>query len=148
MRIVWTTPKWIARAACAGLFAMGAGLGFAQVQSGAASAYMFHKSFANLPWKKMPQFGGEEAVFYRSPDGKKVGVAFRESGKAHFKYTFDEIAYVVAGSSVISVNGGPKFKLAAGDVFHFKEGTVIDEELSADFADIAFIWSDTHKPSW
>lgn len=53
---------------------------------------------ADFEWVPLPEFGGEEAIIYRSPDGRRVAAAFRESGRATFTYPFDEFLVVTSGS--------------------------------------------------
>jgi len=96
----------------------------------------------DLHWVKLSEFGGTEAIVYRSPDGKRVAAAFHESGKATFTYPFDEFVVVTSGSVSVRVHGGEMFTLSKGDVGYFREGTTVDFKFSADFADITCLIGD------
>lgn len=98
-------------------------------------------------WVMTPEFGGGEAVLYRSDDRRAAVVAFRESGSHSFDYPFHEFAYVVSGSAKVSVRGGPTFTVGVGDILFVEQGAHIDFEMSPDFEDITVLFSD--KPvSW
>lgn len=102
---------------------------------------------ADLNWVALPEFGGAEAILYRSPDGKRVAAAFRESGKATFTYPFDEFLYVTSGTATIRVHGGETFTLSTGDVAYFREGTTVDFDFSQDFSDVTMLVAD-HEVKW
>ena len=99
-------------------------------------------SMKDANWVMTPEFGGGEAVFYRSPDGTRVVAAWRESGEHTFEYTFDEFVYVLQGSAKASIHGGETLNLEKGDILYVEEGTVIDFEMSDDFEDITMLVSD------
>jgi len=101
-----------------------------------------HKKPADLNWVELPEFGGKEAIIYRSPDGKRVAAAFHETGNATFTYPFDEFVVVTSGSVTVQVHGGEKFTLSKGDVGYFREGTTVDFKFSADFSDITCLMGD------
>ena len=98
-------------------------------------------------WVNTPEFGGGESVFYRSDDGTRAVVSFRESGTHTFEYTFDEFVYVLKGSAKLDVHGGETFTIGVGDIVYVEEGSVIDFEMSDDFEDITVLVSD-HPVSW
>lgn len=104
-------------------------------------------SVKDLHWVPLPEFGGAEAVIYRSADGKRVAAAFRESGKATFTYPFDEFLQVTPGKVKVSVHGGDTFELVAGDVAYFREGITVDFDFSKDFADVTMLVAD-HEVKW
>ena len=104
------------------------------------TVHKFNMKDAN--WVMTPEFGGGEAVFYRSPDGRRVVAAWRESGKHTFEYTFDEFVYVLEGSAKASIRGGDTLIFEKGDIIYVEEGTVIDFEMSDDFEDITVLVSD------
>jgi hypothetical protein len=106
-----------------------------------------HAKLENLPWVDLPEFGGREAIIYRSPDGRRVAAAFHESGKATFTYPFDEFLVVTSGSVTVRVHGGETFTMSAGEVGYFNEGTTVDFDFSADFSDITYLVSD-HEVRW
>lgn len=98
-------------------------------------------------WVSLPQFGGSEAIIYRSPDGKRVAAAFKESGKVTFTYSFDEFFYVTSGHIKITVHGGPTFEVKQGEVAYMREGQTVDFDFSKDFSDVAYLVSD-HETKW
>lgn len=106
-----------------------------------------HAKLKDLPWVDLPEFGGREAIIYRSPDGRRVAAAFHESGKATFTYPFDEFLVVTSGSVKVRVHGGETFTMTAGEVGYFHEGTTVDFDFSADFSDITYLVSD-HEVRW
>ena len=91
---------------------------------------------ADFKWEPLPEFGGSEAIIYRSPDGRRVAAAFRESGRASLTYPFDEFLVVTSGSVTMSVRGGETFTLRTGDVAYLRQGLTVDMEFSADFSDV------------
>jgi uncharacterized cupin superfamily protein len=106
-----------------------------------------HGKPADFNWVALPQFGGREAVIYRSPDGRRVAAAFEESGKESFTYPFDEFLMVTAGTVRITVHGGETLALSKGDVAYIPEGSAVDFEFSKDFADITCLTAD-HEVKW
>jgi uncharacterized cupin superfamily protein len=106
-----------------------------------------HWQLRELKWVALPEFGGKEAIIYRSPDGKRVFAAFKESGHESFKYPFDEFGYVTSGTAKIKINGGPVFKLTKGDTFVFREGMDVDLDFGADFSDLTVLVAD-HEVKW
>jgi len=103
---------------------------------GPADLYVPRGSPADFKWEPLPEFGGSEAIIYRSPDGRRVAAAFRESGRASFTYPFDEFLVVTSGSVTMSVRGGETFTLRTGDVAYLRQGLTVDMEFSADFSDV------------
>jgi uncharacterized cupin superfamily protein len=106
-----------------------------------------HGPLSSFNWVALPEFGGREAIIYRSPDGKRVAAAFEESGKATFTYPFDEFLIVTAGTATIAVHGGETIHLKKGDVAYLREGTEVDFEFSEDFADVTCLMAD-HEVKW
>ena len=106
-----------------------------------------HFSLKDAEWVDTEEFGGGESVLYRSRDGSRAVVSFRESGTHTFEYTFDEFVYVLKGSAKADVHGGETFTMSAGDVVYIEEGSVIDFEMTDDFEDITVLVSD-HPVSW
>jgi len=106
-----------------------------------------HGHPSSFKWVELPEFGGKEAVIYRSPDGTRVAAAFHESGSATFTYPFDEFLVVTSGSVTISVHGGSTFTLATGDVAYLREGMTVDFRFSHDFSDITCLTSN-HIVKW
>lgn len=113
----------------------------------AAVAPTPHGPLSSFKWEALPEFGGSEAIIYRSPDGRRVAAAFRESGAFTFKYPFDEFLIVTSGSAKFSIEGGASFELKTGDVAYLREGTVAHIELSDDFSDITMLMAD-HPVRW
>jgi len=106
-----------------------------------------HEKLAELTWTALPEFGGKQAIIYRSVDGTRVAAAFRESGSATFKYPFDEFVVVIAGAVRVRVHGGPSFTLKKGEVAYFREGMMVDFNFSPDFEDATFLVAN-HRISW
>jgi hypothetical protein len=111
------------------------------------SARIPHGPLSSFKWVDLPEFGGREAIIYRSPDGKRVAAAFEESGKATFTYPFDEFLVVTSGTAKIKVHGGETIELKKGDVAYLREGTAVDFEFSKDFSDITCLMAD-HEVKW
>lgn len=100
-------------------------------------------SVRDAAWKPFPEFGGQHAILYRSPDGTKVAGAFRESGSAEaYVYEYDEVVYCIAGTCEVNVKGGESFVVRPGDLVHFAKGFVADFAMSDDLELVTFIWSD------
>ena len=128
------------------LVAVGAALGVAYANS-QVTARIPHGPLSSFRWVDLPEFGGREAIIYRSPDGRRVAAAFEESGKASFTYPFDEFLVVTSGSAKIVVHGGETLNLKKGDVAYIREGTSVDLEFSDDFADVTCLMAD-HEVKW
>lgn len=123
-------------------------VGGAAVDNGAFDAKAVpHGSPERLNWVALPQFGGKEAIIYRSPDGRRVAAAFHESGSPSFTYPFDEFLVVTSGSVTVHVHGGSTFSLQKGDVAYFREGMSVDFRFSEDFSDITMLVAD-HEVKW
>ncbi len=106
-----------------------------------------HGAFEDYAWTRLPQFGGSEAIIYRSPDGRRVAAAFKESGRFTFTYPFDEFLVVNSGRGEFSVEGGPAFVLTKGQTAYFREGMVVHMHLSRDFSDLTMLTAD-HPVRW
>jgi hypothetical protein len=128
------------------LLAVGVVIGKAYGE-GKAQAHIPHGPLSSFKWVDLPEFGGREAIIYRSPDGKRVAAAFEESGKATFTYPFDEFLVVTSGTAKIRVHGGETIELKKGDVAYLREGTSVDFEFSKDFSDITCLMAD-HEVKW
>jgi uncharacterized cupin superfamily protein len=128
------------------LVAMGvlAGIAYAEIR---ARTVIPHGPLDSFEWVALPEFGGREAIIYRSPDGRRVAAAFEESGTATFTYPFDEFLVVTAGTATIAVHGGETIHLRKGDVAYIREGTKVDFQFSEDFADVACLMAD-HEVKW
>jgi len=143
MKLSRTLLHLVAAASLLSIGAMaGVAYGEARVRGGIP-----HGPLDSFDWVALPEFGGREAIIYRSPDGKRVAAAFEESGKATFTYPFDEFLVVTAGTATIAVHGGETIKLKKGDVAYIREGTVVDFEFSEDFADVTCLMAD-HEVKW
>jgi uncharacterized cupin superfamily protein len=106
-----------------------------------------HGNLSQFNWVALPEFGGKEAIIYRSSDGKRVAAAFHESGTPSFTYPFDEFLIVTSGSVTVHVHGGSTFTLRKGDVAYFREGMSVDFAFSNDFSDITSLVAD-HEVKW
>jgi uncharacterized cupin superfamily protein len=127
--------------AAIGLVSIGAILGAAYGES-KATAHIPRGKPGDFSWVDLPEFGGREAIIYRSPDGTRVAAAFEERGAATFTYPFDEFLVVTSGSVEISVHGGERFELSTGEVAYIREGTTVDFRFSDDFSDVTCLMSD------
>lgn len=112
-----------------------------------ASVHVPHGKPSNFNWVALPEFGGREAIIYRSPDGTRVAAAFEERGEATFTYPFDEFVVVTSGSVKINVHGGEGFELTTGEVAYIREGTTVDFKFSDDFSDLTCLVSN-HEVKW
>lgn len=128
-------------------FALGAVVGESLANTTRAVHAVPHGPLASFKWVDLPEFGGSEAIIYRSPDGRRVAAAFKESGKAAFTYPFDEFLYVTSGEARIRVHGGETIRLRKGDVAYFREGTRVDFDFSRDFSDVTCLMAD-HEVKW
>jgi uncharacterized cupin superfamily protein len=126
--------------------AFAAGYSFAQVTQSNHVERM-NWQLDELNWVALPQFGGQEAIIYRSPDGKRVFAAFKESGHESFQYPFDEFGYVISGTATVKVKGGPTVRLVKGDTFVFREGMDVDLEFGPGFSDLTVLTAD-HEVKW
>ena len=110
-----------------------------------------HGKLESFNWVSKPEVGGSQAIIYRSPDGKRVAVAFKESGKGTYTFPFDEFFYVISGNIKISVDGGPTFEVKPGGVTYLKEGQTVDYEFIKEsgkgFYAVAYLVSD-HDTHW
>ena len=94
-------------------------------------------------YSPLPEFGGGEAVLYKSPDGTRLAGSFRESGTHTLTLPFDEFMYLVAGTCGISVEGGESFEMGVGDCCYLRQGQVVTFTMSDDFHDVTVLVSDT-----
>jgi uncharacterized cupin superfamily protein len=123
-------------------FAFGAAVTLAWSGHAATPVVVPHGKPSDFPWVALPEFGGREAIIYRSADGRRVAAAFQESGRHKFTYPFDEFLMVTSGSVEIAVEGGSTFTLQTGDVAYFREGTRVEFAFSDDFSDVTCLTSD------
>jgi uncharacterized cupin superfamily protein len=101
-----------------------------------------HGALSSFQWNSLPEFGGSEAIIYRSPDGKRVAAAFRESGDFEFEYPFDEFLVVTSGTGTFRVKDGPTFTLKKGEVAYFRKGMKVHMTLSKNFSDVTMLVGD------
>jgi uncharacterized cupin superfamily protein len=142
---VWkTSERAMARVAMLALSGM---MISAMARGDQGPAPVYHSSVKNLNWVALPEFGGAQAIIYRSSDGKRIVAAFRESLSQTFTFTFDEFVQVTAGSCKMKIHGGPTLSLVKGDVAYVHEGTTADLEFSRDFEDIGVLTSE-HVIDW
>jgi uncharacterized cupin superfamily protein len=86
---------------------------------------------------ELPDGAGWMKLLYESPDGmRKVG-SFKEPGVFHEVMPFDELLFIVAGSTKISIEGGENFVLTAGDCCYFFKGQSVTFDNSDDFHDLS-----------
>jgi uncharacterized cupin superfamily protein len=130
----------------AALLAIGAAAGAAYTQARAPEPVP-HGPPSSFNWVPLPEFGGREAIIYRSPDGRRVAAAFEESGNSTFTYGFDEFMVVTSGTLDIRVHGGETIHLKKGDVAYMREGTTVDFSFGENFSDITCLMAD-HEVKW
>src|SRR5262249_721741 len=126
--------------------AVGAAVG-ASYGGGQPATAIPHGPLSSFKWVDLPEFGGKEAIIYRSPDGRRVAAAFHESGKATFTFPFDWFPGGNSATAKIAVHGGETIELKQGDVAYLREGTTVDFDFSEDFADITCLMAD-HEVKW
>lgn len=97
----------------------------------------------SVEWTSFPEFGGHEAILYKSEDGTRLAGSFREAGKHTMVMPFDEFMYLIAGTVRISVEGGDSFELGVGDCCYLRQGMTVTFEMSDDFHDVTVLISDT-----
>jgi uncharacterized cupin superfamily protein len=102
-----------------------------------------HFNVHTTDYTSLPEFGGGEAILYRSPDGKRLAGSFKESGKHRMEMSYDEFIYVVAGEARVIVDGVGDVRLVPGDVCYLKQGQTVEFEMSEDFHDVTVLTSDT-----
>ena len=94
----------------------------------------------------MPEFGGSQAVLYRSPDGTRLAGTFHESGSHTLTMEYDEFLYILSGNLVVTVHGGDRHEMTVGDACYLRQGMTVDFEMSEDFQDVAVLVSDNAIP--
>ena len=94
----------------------------------------------------MPEFGGSQAVLYRSPDGTRLAGTFHESGSHTLTMEYDEFLYILSGHLVVTIHGGDRHELTVGDACYLRQGLTVDFEMSDDFQDVAVLVSDNAIP--
>ena len=93
-------------------------------------------------WQPLPEYGGQQAVLYRSADRRRIAGTFKESGTHKMVMPFDEFVYVIGGSVRITVEGGNSFEASAGHAFYVRQGMGVTWEMSDDFHDVTVLVSD------
>lgn len=106
-----------------------------------------HFNVNSADWKPLPEFGGHEAVLYRSPDGRRVAATFKESGQFEFEWAFDEMIYVVAGTIEVTPEGGELVTLTAGDMAYMRKGIKASMVASDDYQGVICMMSE-EEISW
>ena len=95
---------------------------------------------------ELPDGAGYMKLLYESPDGaRKVG-SFKEPGVFHEVMPFDELLYIVAGTTKISIEGQEPFELTAGDCCYFFKGQSVTFENSTDFHDLSVFMRHDDRP--
>lgn len=105
---------------------------------------VFAGSIADALWEDAPEFGGAAWRAGRSPDGRSAVFASRESGAVAFTFPFNEFLVVTGGNATVRPVGGQELRLAAGDFLYCREGATVDFEMSDDYEQVAFVYSDTN----
>ncbi|WP_375386119.1 cupin domain-containing protein [uncultured Microbacterium sp.] len=90
----------------------------------------------------LPEFGGSEAILYKSEDGRRLAGSFRESGTHTMEMEFDEFVYLVGGTLTLTVDDGTPVTLSTGDCAYLRQGQTVTWEMSDDFHDVTVLVSD------
>lgn len=93
-------------------------------------------------FEPLPEFGGKQAILYKSEDGKRLAGSFHETGTHTMVMPFDEFIYVVGGSCEISVEGSDSFELKVGDCCYLRQGQNVTFAMADDFHDVTVLISD------
>lgn len=100
-----------------------------------------HFNVHTADYQPLPEFGGKQAVLYKSADGRRLAGSFHESGTHTIVMPFDEFMYLVAGTCTITVEGD-SFQMAVGDCCYLRQGQEVTFEMSDDFHDVTVLISD------
>ncbi len=101
-----------------------------------------HFNVHTTEFEPLPEYGGGQAILYRSPDGRRLAGSFRESGQHHMVMPFDEFIYIVAGSMRITVDGGAELSMSVGDACYLTAGQHVAFDQSEDFHDVTVLMSE------
>jgi uncharacterized cupin superfamily protein len=93
-------------------------------------------------YEPLPEFGGKQAVLYKSGDGKRLAGSFHETGTHTMTMPYDEFIYIVGGSCKISVEDGDSFEMTVGDCCYLRQGQQVTFEMADDFHDVTVLISD------
>lgn len=93
-------------------------------------------------YEPFPEMGGAKAIVYHSPDRTRLAGSFKESGTHTMTMPFDEFVYVIAGGATLTVHGGERHEMKAGDAFYVRQGMTVDWEMTDDFQDVTVLISD------
>lgn len=96
-----------------------------------------HGLWSSFPWVDFPEYAGSKSIIYRSPDGKIVAGAAKETGTATLTYPCDEFFYVTEGWIKLSIHGGESFTLNKGECVYLKKGQTVDFVFGEGFANVA-----------
>lgn len=92
-------------------------------------------------YEPLPEFGGKQAVLYKSADGKRVAGSFHQFSTHTMVMPFDEFMYIVAGTCTITVEGD-SFGMAAGDCCYLRQGQEVTFAMYEDFHNLSVLISD------
>lgn len=106
------------------------------------SASVPHFNVHTADFTPLAEFGGHEAILYKSEDGTRLAGSFKEAGKHTMTMPFDEFIYVVGGHTTISVAGGESIELGVGGCCYLRQGQEVTFEHSDDFHDVTVLVSD------
>lgn len=101
-----------------------------------------HFNVHSTEYEPLPEFGGRQAILYRSDDGKRLAGSFPQSGTHTQRMPFDEFAYVLAGTCSLTVSG-ESFTVSTGDCWYLREGQEVTFAMSDDFHVVCVLISDT-----
>lgn len=101
-----------------------------------------HFNVHTTKFDPLPEFGGSQAVLYKSSDGTRLAGSFRESGTHSLTMPFDEFIYIVGGGVKITVEGGETIEMTVGDACYLRQGQKVTFEMTDDFHDVTVLMSD------
>lgn len=101
-----------------------------------------HFNVHTTKFDPLPEFGGKQAVLYKSPDGKRLAGSFHETGTHSMTMPFDEFIYIVGGGVTITVEGGETIVMKVGDCCYLRQGQKVKFEMTDDFHDVTVLISD------
>lgn len=100
-----------------------------------------HFNVHTADYQPLPEFGGKQAILYKSEDGKRLAGSFHESGTHTMVMPFDEFMYLIAGTCTLIIDGD-RLTLGVGDCCYLRQGQQVTMEMSDDFHDVTVLISD------
>lgn len=102
----------------------------------------FRISTSSTKFDPLPEFGGSQAILYKSSDGKRLAGSFRESGTHTITMPFDEFDPHRRWRREDFGRGGDTVDLKVGDCCYLRQGQKVTFEMTDDFHDVTVLISD------